>query len=340
MDYPPLERVCQLSWDRESMHSVTKQHDQGVRVLQSFAILMVVLGHFKSPLGPIIFSFHMPLFFFLGGLFINPNRNVNYFIKFNAKRLLGPFMLFGFIGLVITLLKNLLLHRPTINIYDSLSGLLYWMDAPHLEHYGFVLWFLPALFWGRLMVFTTFRYITNPMIAYFLVLTVFVGITFLPFSLPFGLDNGMNGSVWIAAGYMFYRYCNLTKLRYSFIAGCVIATSVASMGIQPLDLAYRQIGNPWITLPYTLSVAVLLLQISKVLADRLQLFRSDLVSLIGANTLLILVAHPYTNNAAYLIGERITNNGWYLEFVITLAMLWALLRIKSRCSDNKFFQYV
>ena len=322
------------------MQRNSKQHDQGVRVLQAIAIILVVLGHIGSPLGKIIFSFHMPLFFFLGGIFINPNRNVNYFVKSNAKRLLVPYLLFGFLGLVITLLKNLLLNRATVSPEDSLSGLLYWMDVPHLQHYGFVLWFLPALFWGRLLVFMMLKYVTNPLIVILFTIAVFVCAASLPVTLPFGLDKGMIGSVWIATGYVFYRYCNTSGLWWSLLGGCVIATSIWAMGAQRLDIATMQVGNPWITLPYTCSVAVILLQISTVLAGRLQLFKSDMVSLIGANTMLIFIAHTYTNNAAHLIVGRVTDNGWYCEFAITLAMLLGLVRIKTIYPENLVFKYV
>jgi len=314
--------------------------DYDVRALQAIAILLVVLGHIGSPLGKIIYSFHMPLFFFLGGIFVDPNRNVGYFVKSNARRLLVPYALFGFIGWSITLFKDFLLHRPAASLWDALSGLLYWMDAPHLQHYGFVLWFLPALFWGRLLVFTLLNYVPSLLMVIMFTIVAFACAASLPVTLPFGLDKGMIGSVWIATGYVFYRYSKVSRLWWSLLCACVIAVSIWASGIQRLDIASMQVGNPWITLPYTCSVAIALLQISKVLAGRFHLIKSGMASLIGANTMLIFIAHPYTNNAAHQIVTRVTENGWYLEFALTLAILLMLVRIKTNFPKNPFFKHV
>lgn len=317
-----------------------EQFDNGVRFLQVIAILLVVLGHIRSPLGDVIFSFHMPLFFFLGGLFINASRNVGCFIKANAKRLLIPYIMFGFFGWLVTLFKDFLLHRPVVSIGDTVSGLLYWMDVAHLQHYGFVLWFLPALFWGRILVFMILKYVTNPLMVILFTIVVFTFATSLRTSLPFGLDKGMIGSVWISIGYVFYSYCKGSRLWWSLFGVCVISVCIWMAGIQRLDIASMRIGNPWITLPYTCSVAIIALQLSKVLADRLQLFKSGMVSLLGANTMLIFIAHPYTNNVAHLTVARVTENGWYLEFVLTLALLLVLVQIKKNHPENIFFKHV
>lgn len=45
--------------------------------LKAIGIISVVLGHIKSPFGFFIFSWHMPLFFFVSGFFINDNEHIN-----------------------------------------------------------------------------------------------------------------------------------------------------------------------------------------------------------------------------------------------------------------------
>ena len=114
--------------------------------VKGLAIMLVVLGHIASPLGVVIFSFHIPLFFFLGGIFIKHTYSISDFLQKNFVRLIIPFFIFGVLGLVVNEIKNILLHRPQEDIVQSITGLLFWMDMPHLQHYGFVLWFLPTPF--------------------------------------------------------------------------------------------------------------------------------------------------------------------------------------------------
>lgn len=74
--------------------------------LKGFAILMVVIGHifffsfriqgeeYISPWSEIIYSFHMPLFAFLSGLFIKPFTNLH-LIRKTLERLCLPLIIIG-----------------------------------------------------------------------------------------------------------------------------------------------------------------------------------------------------------------------------------------------------
>ena len=62
--YKPLNTNKKMSFVSNSSLDNTFTQAKGL------AILLVVFGHIASPLGLAIFSFHIPLFFFLGGVFI------------------------------------------------------------------------------------------------------------------------------------------------------------------------------------------------------------------------------------------------------------------------------
>ena len=64
------------------------ERDIRIDILKGIGIILVVWGHATAILIKEICIFHMPLFFFLAGMFYHPKQG---FIQSRAKRLLIPF---------------------------------------------------------------------------------------------------------------------------------------------------------------------------------------------------------------------------------------------------------
>jgi len=311
---------------------------------KGLAILLVVLGHINSPFGVLIFSFHIPLFFFLAGIFIKTSYTGTVYLAKNINRLMVPFLIFGTLGLVVTILKNVLLHRPLESVYESLSGLLYWMDAPHMHHYGFILWFLPALFWGRVFVFISIKYLRlHP--GFLTVGSIIIAwLTTLYITLPFGLDKALVALPWIVMGFVFYQYHERwLSTTWIGLVGCALLTAllVGFFGIQRLDLATKYIGNPFISFPYTLAVILLLVsllyQCSNFYGGRV----TALMIKFGQNTMLVMVLHVYTNNAADVLVNRVLGPGyWLITFLLSVSIVFVAIQMKQRYADSLVFKYL
>lgn len=122
-----------------------------IDTLKGFAILLVVMGHvcqMRFPisgkwLADIIYSFHMPLFLFLSGLFARKaieaadNRQVKGYIIKKARQLLVPFAVWMILWCIF--------KGDDITMF--LDG-------------GFIYWYLPTLF-EFLILFCTLRYLSN-----------------------------------------------------------------------------------------------------------------------------------------------------------------------------------
>ena len=136
--------------------------------LKAIAILSVVMGHIASPFSSFIFSWHMPAFFVASGFLLGmrdaQHAMISVFSKRDLFHLGGYYLFFGVLGITAEFFKNVALGRPILPLDESLLGLLYFMDMPHLHHYGFVLWFLPALFWGKVFTRWLFLYIGKPLL--------------------------------------------------------------------------------------------------------------------------------------------------------------------------------
>jgi len=178
-----------------------------IDIARGIGILLVVLGHndfgYISPFGyKVIYSFHMPLFFFLSGYFLNASIPLFEFIKKRFDSLLKPYLFIIFIIYFTSVSFEQMGFKTAVQrIVKSLYGAGYYIDWVQL-------WFLPHLFVVSLFAFLFFvifgkwanRYVR------WIALVVILGISslflqsFYPFSisilgksyelygLPFSLD--------------------------------------------------------------------------------------------------------------------------------------------------------
>src|SRR5690348_12784027 len=102
-----------------------------IDVAKGIGIFFVVLGHNwlstheKSELSRVIFSFHMPLFFFLSGIFLRTSDCILHFAKVRAASLLKPyFVVLTTLGLV-KMLQSTLHGEAGAHGLDYFIGMLY-----------------------------------------------------------------------------------------------------------------------------------------------------------------------------------------------------------------------
>ena len=108
------------------------ERDIRIDILKGIGIILVVWGHATAILIKEICIFHMPLFFFLAGMFYHPKQG---FIQSRAKRLLIPFGEYSLIYAVFYFsmgLQGIPLDKLSIH---------------HIAAFDGPLWFLVALFY-------------------------------------------------------------------------------------------------------------------------------------------------------------------------------------------------
>ena len=304
---------------------------QWVDTLKTIGILAVILGHIASPFGQFIFSWHMPLFFVVSGFFIKFNLSFSDFFIKDFKRLMVPYFIFSFVGLGAEFLKRLLLHREELNLLVEMKGILFHMDMSSLSnHYGFVLWFLPTLFFSRLFLFLIQKITHN--VFYGLIVVVLLFVISFYVDLPFALDNALNSVIWVYIGFVYFNYYQQNKILYLLpILGALV---LLFFGLPVLNMADKIYSNEVLVIVWALSVIYTFILILKNIPD------SSYFNQWGKYTMLLFVFHPYTNNAAHIIVERIHPNAWYLSFGISLLLLYMLILIKKKVGNKGLFKYV
>lgn len=311
---------------------MTKEKLNWIDNLKVLGILAVILGHINSPFGSFIYSWHMPLFFIIAGFFIKCELSIKEFIIKDFKRLMVPYFIFAFIGLIIETVKRIVLHREGLEYLHELKGVFIWMDMPSLMNtYGFVLWFLPALFFSRVILVTILKYFRNLFIQFVLVCGLF-SISFIA-QLPFGMDNTLNAILFVFIGNTFFKYYQNIKLFY--ILPFIVILLYFVYGIPILDLANKNYENAVINIFWAISIIFIFITIFKKID-----LKNKLLTIWGGNTMLLFIIHPYTNNIAHIVVEKLHFGDWYLKFIISIILLEIILLLKQRFENKGIFKYV
>jgi len=311
---------------------INSKNIEWVNALKTIGIFAVILGHLSSPLSIFIFSWHMPLFFILAGFFIKDELSFQEFFIKDFKRLLIPYFIFAFIGLCVEVIKRILLHRDSLNYVYELQGIFLGMDMRSLNHhYGFVLWFLPTLFFARLIIYCLQKKAPNLFFQFIFVLVLFY-ISFY-MELPFAIDNAFNATIWVFFGLVFYRFYQESSFLYGLpVIGMVL---FLCYGIPPLDMATKSYSNSIINILWAIFIIFTFIVIVKKID-----FKSKLITIWGGNTMFLFIVHPYTNNIAHIIVEKVHFGDWYLKYFISLFLLQMLLLLKLKFSNRGVFKYV
>lgn len=311
---------------------ILQQKINWVDNLKAVGILAVILGHIASPLGSFIYSWHMPLFFIIAGFFIKLELSIKEFIVKDFKRLMIPYFLFAFIGLVLETLKRVALHRESLDFLHELQAVFIWMDMSSLiNSYAFVLWFLPALFFARVFLVVLNKYIKNIFLQLIIAFLLF-GFSFLV-DLPFGIDNALNAFLFLFLGSLFFRFYQESKFLCIFPVIVVVLYFI--FGIPSLDMATKTYGNVFVNIFFSLGIVYMMILVFKKLN-----YSNRFLTLWGGNTMLLFIVHPYTNNIAHIVVEKLHFGDWYLKFLISISLLQIILFVKQKFDNRGLFKYV
>lgn len=158
---------------------MTIQRNHSIDNIKGWGILLVIVGHIllgsadQNAIRYVIYSFHMPLFFFISGYLLNVEKigmlsPSQYFSKY-SKKMLGWWFLAW------------LIFTPTVNIVTNGHLIADYESIPHFVIRNLVypwghLWFVPALFIYITITYFLYRYIhlnNKELIMVLLIISIF-----------------------------------------------------------------------------------------------------------------------------------------------------------------------
>jgi fucose 4-O-acetylase-like acetyltransferase len=158
--------------------------DNSIDLAKGLGMFLVIWGHNLLPgdyTGILIYSFHMPLFFMLSGVFYKQDIDFMKLIKTKAKRLLIPFLFFSIFHYVFYLIWTLLFNGiDTFDFYSILK------IVPFKDAISIPLWFFISLFEIIIIYYLLSKYIKNSWLKMFVVFVLSISsYLFDQLNLPF-----------------------------------------------------------------------------------------------------------------------------------------------------------
>jgi len=190
---------------------ITKRIDW-VDQLRGFAIFLVVYGHNFPVTEKYIYSFHMPLFIFLSGMF-HPKEIKKHTIINRVKRVLVPYFIWSFVLFIFWFLIGRNYGESAklnLSVLKNLIGVFYAQGGVEYMDWGIPMWFLPSIF----LTFLFFGIAKKSSNIYtYIILISFIIVGFLlPFvfskDMPWSLDIAMVSLLFYGLGYYFKSKVN------------------------------------------------------------------------------------------------------------------------------------
>ena len=219
-----VERLVR-SGKENSMNS--KNRDIANDLCKGLAILLMIVGHIlpmHNYLRVWIYTFHMPLFFFLAGMTFKHKPFAN-LVTSSAKRLLIPFFLcmLGSISLYCIFgNKEMILARALGLVFpDSYKLPIFGYHNPKAN--AAALWFLVALFWSRIYFNGLYKSFSKTYLLISLCITIFCGyVGKYWYNLPFAMLIGGCAVGYMALGKWFSENRNVVNKISWWIWICFI----------------------------------------------------------------------------------------------------------------------
>lgn len=336
---------------------MTTYRNNIIDIAKGIGIILVVFGHNwivvhkPGELFRIIYSFHVPLFFFLSGIFLKESESLKQLILSKADSLLKPY-----------LVVSTILSIDTILFYPSATfsyffGILY-ATYPTIE-WGQI-WFLPHLFVSLLLsrvILNATKYFKHKSlwIAGIAIFMAIVGIASihvfwqidisnwsysklffrkinnLP-GLPFSLDLIFISAAYVLLGFLLKK--EVKSIAFNFRAFALAL--IAFFGLhhyfnQATDLALRIYENPIISSLMAILGIYIAIAISALL-DR-QVVLRKVFAYIGSSSLFILIFHNRVQDITFGLLSKTSKLEYFnavVSFVVGIIVPIILMEITKR----------
>lgn len=260
---------------------------------KGIGIFLMVYAHNFPIFEYYIYTFHMPLFFFVAGMF-HPKKSSSESIVKRAKTILIPYFLWGSILYLFWLFIGRYYGDSSnmgLSPLNNFIGVFYAQGDNAFMNWGIPMWFLPCIF-VTFCLFTVIRtipkQITQISISIVLICLGFLYSHFYTFKLPWSIDVACVSLIFYVVG--FYLKDVIKNLKYKHILTSLLIISLVHFSFVFLNSIkvdmYRSIyGNQLLFVLNGLSGTLMVILI-------LKLFKfPDFLAYLGKHTLVLLALH-------------------------------------------------
>lgn len=242
-----------------------KQRVDWIDRAKGIGAILVIFGHLSyTPLWwkTWLYSFHMPLFFFLSGLTYNHSKyksTKSFFID-KTKALMIPYCIFALLLLLWDIIKEIgkviLIQQPikASHFLYTVTGVV--VNIRNTDYSGVGLWFIPCIFITFCILYIILKITKRrPLIIFvtscFCLTAGYVYGEFVDIKLPWGIDAAFVAVFFMLSGYLAKNrlYKSIKFKPLDFICGGILlvcnvfATALNTVTIPKVDMWNNDYGN-------------------------------------------------------------------------------------------------
>ena len=188
-----------------SNNSTTKKRIDWVDMAKGYGTIAVIFAHLAvGKIGVWLYTFHVPLFFFLSGYVFNENLKFNDFISKKGKGILIPYFTLGLPMIAFTFLqylRNGLLNKATV--IQLLKEFIF-------QERLWTLWFIACLFFVNIFFYFVCKFTKSDLLKFaFSVVLVCIGIYYYRCGgqpLPWNIDVCFTATIFFCGGYLLKKH--------------------------------------------------------------------------------------------------------------------------------------
>jgi len=298
---------------------------------KGLGIILVMLGHttIPAPLKTYIYTFHMPLFFFLSGYLYKPEKFASFtaFLAKRTKSLLIPYFCFSlaaYVWFLFTFRLGLVTYDQSL-LKPLIGSVIAKRHTDWTVHTG-PLWFITCLFITELLFYLLSKHLrTKKSIGTALTILALLGCAYNKLNgepLPWGIDIALISVGFYGAGFWYKEYHEKLDRLISWKTFTAFLALNIGAGYwnylysgERVDFYFSQLGN--ISLFYLSAFSGIGAYL--VLIKRIN--RNGILQFIGGNSLIYLALHQ---KFVYLLFDQVTGK-FDLGKILKLPMLDGLL---------------
>jgi fucose 4-O-acetylase-like acetyltransferase len=281
---------------------MSKERINWMDIAKGLGIVLVIIGHTgssSSSLTTYIFSFHMPLFFFISGYLFSVGKYdfKSYFYK-KLKTLLIPYFVFAFLTYIFWAAVGRKFGADSeldIQLLKPLLGIFYSNGNDNWLIFNTPLWFLTCLFLVEIGFYMITRYVHKQ--RYILLVLIMISIAgyldslYLPFRFPWGFDVALSALAFYGYGHLIKQNMQILRIFKGGIVRALLSIAFLIVGYfvseanGKVDMNLNQYGN------YIFFYMAALSGIAAVILISQFINKMGVIRFIGQNTLVIMLVH-------------------------------------------------
>lgn len=274
--------------------------------LKAIGIYLMVLSHHETIAHGFlkyIFSFHMPLFFFISGFLFDRSKypTIKSFVLKRTQTLLVPYFFFSFICYIVWCVLLIIRHpkqitsennellKTFLSIFVSSNGITWMSHAPPL-------WFLTCLFLLEIQFYIILKVVRGENTfqkALLILIVVFISICghidylYFRFHIPWGLEISWTVMIFYLSGYIVQslKSGHLVNINYRALIIMLLLGIVSSQMNSFVNLTVNKTGNYVLLLVSAFAGIGCFITVSQIIR------KNSWMEYLGKNTIFVLGFH-------------------------------------------------